>query len=97
MARAKPVLAGIVLSASNPYFYLWWATIGLALVTRATAFGIGAFVAFALVHWFVDLGWVTALSWASFKGSKLMTERNQRSILAGLRHGDAAVWNEVHF
>lgn len=82
-AKAKPILAGIVLSAGNPYFFLWWATIGLTLATQATAFGIWAFALFALVHWLVDLGWVTALSWASFKGSALMSERNQQSILAG--------------
>lgn len=81
--KSKPVLAGIVLSASNPYFLLWWATIGLALATEATGFGIWAFVLFAILHWFVDLTWVTALSWASFKGSTLMSQNEQRSILAG--------------
>lgn len=80
---SKPILAGIVLSASNPYFLLWWATIGLALATEATGFGIWAFVLFAMVHWFVDLAWVTGLSWASFKGSTLMSQRNQQSILMG--------------
>ena len=82
-ARSRPVLTGIVLSASNPYFFLWWATVGLALATTAVGFGIGAFVLFGIVHWLVDVVWVTALSWASFKGSTLMNERNQRSILAG--------------
>ena len=81
--RSRPILTGIVLSASNPYFFLWWATIGLALATTAVGFGIWAFVLFGIVHWSVDVVWVTALSWASFKGSTLMDERNQRSILAG--------------
>jgi threonine/homoserine/homoserine lactone efflux protein len=83
VTRSRPILTGIVLSASNPYFLLWWATIGLALASEATGFGIWAFVLFAIVHWSVDLMWVTALSWASFKGSTLMSVRNQRSILAG--------------
>lgn len=106
--KSQPLLAGMVLSASNPYFLLWWATIGLALATEATGFGIWAFVLFAMVHWAVDLGWVTALSWASFKGSTLMTERNQRSILAGCANAmvifgmkfvfdSACTWYEVAF
>lgn len=68
----KPVLAGVILSASNPYFLLWWATIGLALITDVQDFGIWAFGIFAVVHWLSDLIWFEALSLASFKGSVLL-------------------------
>jgi len=78
---SRPILAGIVLSAGNPYFLLWWATVGLALATRATSWGIWAFVLFALAHWSVDLVWLQALSWASFKGSVLLGLRGQRIVL----------------
>ena len=33
----NPIQAGLLLSAVNPYFWLWWATIGLGLLTRALA------------------------------------------------------------
>ncbi|MFH1719280.1 MAG: LysE family transporter [Planctomycetota bacterium] len=78
---SRPILAGIVLSAGNPYFLLWWATVGLALATRASAWGIWAFVLFALAHWSVDLVWLQALSWASFKGSVLLGPRGRRIVL----------------
>jgi len=71
----KPIWAGIILSIGNPYFLLWWATIGLALATTARAFGIWAFALFALVHWSVDCVWLHALSWASFKGVALLGPR----------------------
>ena len=77
----KPVLAGIVLSASNPYFLLWWATVGLALATQAKEWGIWAFALFALAHWSVDLVWLQILSWASFKGSVLLGPRGMRIVL----------------
>jgi len=77
----KPVLAGLILSASNPYFLLWWATIGLALATTAKGFGIWAFALFALVHWLCDCLWLQALSWASFKGSALLGPHLQRIVL----------------
>jgi len=64
----KPLWAGIILSGGNPYFLLWWATVGLALCTRAVTLGIWALALFALVHWTCDLVWLTVLSWTSFKG-----------------------------
>ena len=70
--KHSAVFAGIVLTASNPYFLIWWATIGLALATRATQFGLYAFVLFTITHWLVDLLWVTALSLAAFHGTSLL-------------------------
>ena len=77
----KPVLAGIILSAGNPYFLIWWATVGLALATQAAQWGIWAFALFALAHWSVDLIWLQILSWASFKGSVLLGPRGMRMVL----------------
>jgi len=77
----KPILAGLILSASNPYFLLWWATIGLALATTAKGFGIWAFALFALVHWLCDCIWLQVLSWASYKGSTVFGPRTQRIVL----------------
>ncbi len=79
----SPLVAGILLSAGNPYFLVWWATVGLALITTArTTFGFGAFGLMALVHWSCDLIWLTVLSWASFKGSVLLGPRGQHIVLA---------------
>ena len=80
--HGKPILAGIVLSAGNPYFLIWWATVGLALATQATKWGIWAFGLFALAHWSVDLVWLQILSWASFKGSVLLGPKGQRIVQA---------------
>jgi threonine/homoserine/homoserine lactone efflux protein len=80
-AKTGPVMAGIVLSGGNPYFLLWWATVGLALATTARSFGVWAFVIFAMVHWLCDLVWLWALSWASFKGSVLLGPIVQRIVL----------------
>ena len=77
----KPVMAGIILTASNPYFLIWWATVGLALATKATKLGLYAFVLFAIVHWFVDLIWVTALSLTSFHGTTLLGPKVQQIVL----------------
>lgn len=77
-----PLATGIVLTGGNPYFLLWWATIGLALTTEAAELGAVAFAVFATVHWLCDLVWLEALSVASFMGSKLVGGRIFRVVLA---------------
>jgi len=79
--KDKPILAGIVLTVSNPYFMIWWATVGLGLAITATKFGMHAFALFAIVHWLVDLLWVTALSLASFHGTTLFGPKVQRRVM----------------
>jgi threonine/homoserine/homoserine lactone efflux protein len=81
VAKSTPIMAGIILSAGNPYFLFWWATVGLALATTATGMGIWAFALFAIVHWLCDFIWLGALSWASFKGTGLFGPRSQRIVL----------------
>ena len=77
-----PLMTGFILSITNPYFLLWWATVGLALAKDARKLGLLAFVLFTIVHWLCDLVWLEALSWTSFKGSQLISQAHQRIVLA---------------
>ncbi|MHC4169429.1 MAG: LysE family transporter [Planctomycetota bacterium] len=81
LSGGTPVLTGILLTATQPYFLLWWATVGLALATQAADLGIWAFVLFAIVHWVCDFVWLSILSWASFKGSTVLGPRIMRIVL----------------
>jgi threonine/homoserine/homoserine lactone efflux protein len=72
-AARHPLWIGIVLSGANPYFLLWWATVGLTLTSQAMEFGFLALGLFALIHWLCDLGWLEVLSFVGFKGSTLGT------------------------
>lgn len=78
----KPLWTGIVLTAGNPYFLLWWATVGLALTAQAVQIGIYAFVFFTVIHWLCDLLWLEALSVASFYGTVLLGPRTQPILSA---------------
>ncbi|MCD6304197.1 MAG: LysE family transporter, partial [Planctomycetes bacterium] len=82
MPSRGPVATGIVLTAGNPYFLLWWATVGLALTGRAMELGAAAFGLFAVVHWLCDLAWLEVLSWMSFRGARLLGKRAQRIVPA---------------
>ncbi len=80
--RHQPFVTGIVLTGANPYFLVWWATVGLALASDALAFGIGALVLFTIVHWLCDLGWLEVLSLAGHKGTERFGDTSQKAISA---------------
>lgn len=74
--------AGILTTASNPYFYIWWATVGAALITKSLSWGIAGVLLFIPAHWSVDLIWVSMLSFMSHRGNKLMSVKAQATVLA---------------
>ncbi len=78
----SPLIAGIVLSAGNPYFLIWWATLGAALILRSMNFGILGFLMFLLVHWLCDFAWCYFLSTLSFKGGKFFGKIFQKVVFA---------------
>jgi threonine/homoserine/homoserine lactone efflux protein len=77
---ASSVLSGVVLSAGNPYFVLWWATVGAGLVISASGFGAVGLVLFALLHWLCDLAWLAFLSIASHRGARAFGARLSRKV-----------------
>ena len=80
LREASPLVAGILMTAGNPYFIVWWATVGATLVLRAWTYGLWLFIVFAVVHWSLDLIWYFFLSSASFKGTKLLGRRFQTGV-----------------
>jgi threonine/homoserine/homoserine lactone efflux protein len=74
-------VTGILLTAGNPYFLLWWATVGLALATKASQLGLLAFALFAAVHWLCDLFWLEVLSQASYRGGQIFSDKSQPIVL----------------
>ena len=74
------LVTGIVLTGANPYFFLWWATIGMALIVTAAQFGIWGLVAFAVVHWSCDLVWEQGVSMSVFRTRHLWTQKAQEIV-----------------
>ncbi len=54
--------AGILTSIFNPYFLLWWATIGSMLVMKFLDFGVVGLIVLIVVHWLCDLVWLSLVS-----------------------------------
>lgn len=74
----SPVVAGIVLTIGNPYFIIWWATVGATLIMESAAFGLIWFVVFAVLHWLCDFIWNYILSILSFNGGRFFGKRFQK-------------------
>ena len=79
-AERHPVVIGVVLTIANPYFLIWWATVGLSLALEAMAFGVLMLVLFAIIHWLCDLVWLEILSFAGFTGSEFFGRRAQTVV-----------------
>jgi len=78
--KHSALVAGIVTTGANPYFLLWWATVGAVLIMNATIFGFAGFLIFAIVHWLCDLLWNTFVSVTVFKSRRFWTKRVQKII-----------------
>ena len=72
--------AGIIMSASNPFFLLWWATIGWMLIIRVYDYGLFGLSAFIIVHWLCDLIWLTLVSNVVFRTHSLWGPKLQEGI-----------------
>ena len=79
----NPVIGGIMVSMSNPYWWVWWATIGLAFMIQ---FDISfmqwpKLVAFFLGHEAGDLIWYLIVSTLSFFGLRHLNKKAYYGIL----------------
>ena len=77
------VLAGILMSIANPYWTIWWATIGLGYILHSVKFGIAGVIAFFIGHIMADLAWYALISFSVAKGRSLFNDTIYRRLIAG--------------
>jgi threonine/homoserine/homoserine lactone efflux protein len=75
------ILAGILMSLVNPYWSIWWATIGLGYILHSIHAGTMGVVAFFSGHIMGDLFWYAAVSTAVWKGRRLLSDRGYRFLI----------------
>ena len=76
-----PVVAGVLTTLSNPYWYLWWATVGLNFLTLALPLGAAGLAAFYLGHIASDLAWYALVAAAVASGRRLAPPSVFRGLL----------------
>ncbi|MCJ7766947.1 LysE family translocator [Candidatus Bathyarchaeota archaeon] len=83
--QKKALVLGVGLTALNPYFILWWLTVGLGLVVQAVELGalLGVLIMY-VSHVWMDYAWLTGTAYLSARGMMLIGGRGYRLLLLGL-------------
>ena len=81
---AGPVRDGFLLSLANPYWSLWWATVGLSLMAMAMDSGLGLWglAAFYAGHISSDMAWYLLVAFVVAKGRRFLTRRVYQTVVA---------------
>ncbi len=82
----SPFLAGIMLSVGNPYFLVWWASLGALLVDKSLYFGLVGVLLLLLAHWSCDFVWLHFLSFISFQGKRFFGKKLQQGVFIVCGH-----------
>jgi len=81
--QGRLILYGVLLSLSNPYWYIWWATIGLGYIAQCRTSGISGIAVFFVGHILGDLAFYSLVSATVAKGRTFLSDRLYRRVLGG--------------
>ena len=77
-----PVISGILLSIANPYWIIWWTTIGIGYILYSRQSGLWGVAFFFTGHILADLAWYSFISAAVSGGRHFLTDRLYRGVIA---------------
>ena len=83
--KQGPLITGIIFSALNPFFIIWWLAIGFKLISDAMIMWsfAGILIVFVLHIW-MDFAWLGTVSFLSSKSSKILSNKNYKILMIGL-------------
>jgi threonine/homoserine/homoserine lactone efflux protein len=78
----NPYLAGIMFTSLNPFFIVWWTTIGIKLISDSISLlGQVAGVAFLFfVHIWMDYAWLGGSSYLAARGSNALHSKYHKHV-----------------
>jgi threonine/homoserine/homoserine lactone efflux protein len=79
----KPVIAGILFTGINPFFFLWWLSVGTKLISDSiTLLGYPIGIAFLfLVHVWMDYAWLGLTSYFASRGISVLRSQYHKFII----------------
>jgi threonine/homoserine/homoserine lactone efflux protein len=77
-----PVLAGVLMSVANPYWLIWWLTIGLGYVMFSAKYGLLGVGLFFAGHILADFAWYSLVAGAVAQGRRFLSDHLYRGFLA---------------
>ncbi len=73
--------AGILMSGLNPFFLVWWITVGsLLLMNFLNAAGMWGLPIFIIAHWLCDLVWLSLVSVVIFRTRSFWGQKMQEGV-----------------
>lgn len=75
------IFTGMVLSATSPYWFIWWATIGFGYILHSHQFGAAGLASFFSGHLIADLLWYSGVAGAVAGGRRFLSDRLYRGII----------------
>ena len=75
------VLSGALVSVSNPYWLIWWATIGMTYLLWSLELGAAGVATFFTGHILADLGWYALIAFIIATGKRVVTDTAYRWLL----------------
>ncbi len=80
-AAAGLAVSAVAVSAANPFWLLWWATVGAAYIATALDEGAAGVAAFYGGHILSDLGWLSLIAFVLASGRRIMSGTAYRGVL----------------
>ncbi len=78
---SRVILSGILGSISNPYWFIWWITLGTVYLLWALSLGVAGVASFFTGHILADLGWYALVAFIVATGRKVMNDRVYRGLI----------------
>jgi len=75
------IIPGALISIANPYWTIWWATIGMSYLANASQHGPTATGSFFIGHIAADFGWYALVSFVVARGRKFLNDRIYRNLI----------------
>ncbi len=72
---------GILISLANPYWYVWWLTIGAAFMVRSVTMSFGGVSAFYVGHILADFIWYLFIGFIISTGRRFFNQKIYNGIL----------------
>lgn len=76
-----PIVSGMVVSLLNPYWFLWWVTIGASFIGLSLNSGIPGVSTFFLGHILADFFWYTLVGIGTVKSCAYLGSKAYRIVL----------------
>lgn len=80
----NPLLTGVILTAFNPHFLLWWATVALPIVQQLASQPPHVFAIVYLAHVWMDYFWLALMASLGNAAGKVLNTKRYAAFLAAL-------------